>query len=246
MKNIAKTLFALTLLSLFCLNGFAKDLPSANKAFADGDFESAKTQYQDLLKADPNNPYLHYDLGNAYFKLGKLGKATASYYRAYRLLPRNSDIRYNLSLALKRSGQKLVPEGIPDMVHRLYNWFSYSELRGIMCFFIWILAIAFALRLTLLKKNPALDKTISVSLILIAAFGIWTFAKYLTRLKNPVVTIDPSAEIKSGPGMNFLTSATVPEGHILELVDAKDDWAFVVSKEKDVSGWIKNSEVEKI
>lgn len=42
---------------------------------------------------------LYYNMGNAYFKSGKIGSAILYYNKAQRLAPLNSDIDYNLTVA---------------------------------------------------------------------------------------------------------------------------------------------------
>src|ERR1700733_7161037 len=78
----------------------------ADEFYQKGQYEQAIGAYQALLKESPENPYLHYNLANAYLKganNASLGRAIAEYCRAYQLLPRDPDIRYNLEFALGRS-----------------------------------------------------------------------------------------------------------------------------------------------
>jgi len=70
--------------------------PAAAAAYADakasydaGRFDQAASEFEALLAARPDDAAMHYDLGNAYLKAGRLGRASASYQRAFDLDPRD-------------------------------------------------------------------------------------------------------------------------------------------------------------
>jgi uncharacterized protein YraI len=60
------------------------------------------------------------------------------------------------------------------------------------------------------------------------------------------VIASPIAEIRSGPGTNFPDSASVAQGHLVTIQDAKDSWYEVVVKSQGIKGWIEQNAVEKI
>ena len=121
----------LSLLALLCPSASAYDAAQAEKIYGSGDFAQAAEAFAEQVRAQPDNPFAYYNLGNAQYKAGDTGAATASYYRAYLLLPRNADIRHNLQLALQKSGQNIVPPGVPESLHRLYTLFSVNELKAL-------------------------------------------------------------------------------------------------------------------
>ena len=68
----------------------------ANTAYINGDFHAAADTYEELLSRGVSSMKLYYNLGNAYFKDDRIGKAILYYNRALRLAPGNDDIRYCL------------------------------------------------------------------------------------------------------------------------------------------------------
>ncbi len=83
-------------------------LKEGNRLYEEGRFDQAVGWYQTALKAEPNSATIHYNLGNAYFRLGlpgSLGRSIASYYRAFQISPRDGDIRHNYDFALKSAGE---------------------------------------------------------------------------------------------------------------------------------------------
>lgn len=67
-----------------------------NSHYVKGDYLSAIEVYNQALKFVINKD-LYYNLGNAYFKVGKLGKAIIQYRRARLLSPRDGAINHNLN-----------------------------------------------------------------------------------------------------------------------------------------------------
>jgi len=229
----------------FCAAALAQgDRAKADSLYREGKFEQAIPLYAALVQEEPQNPWLHYNLGNGYFKTNRLGRAIVSYQRAYRLLPRDSDIRYNLSLALKRSGQTLTPVGIPDALYTVYNFLSRTELTGLFWIFLWLACLSGAF-IAIAKEPPsALRKLLALSAIIAAVCGGWSLARMGSDYNNPGVAVDGVMEVRGGPGDNFAASATVPEGHIVEIIQTKEDWLEISVRADAVKGWIKKSSVE--
>jgi tetratricopeptide (TPR) repeat protein len=68
----------------------------AGRAYEAEQYEEAVALYEAIAKRRIRAGRVYYNLGNAYFKAGQLGKAILSYERARRLLPRDEDIEANL------------------------------------------------------------------------------------------------------------------------------------------------------
>jgi hypothetical protein len=68
-----------------------------------GQFEQAIARYDSLLAAGVRSANLYFNLGNAHFKAGHLGRAILNYERAHRLEPRDRDIEGNLGFVAKQS-----------------------------------------------------------------------------------------------------------------------------------------------
>ena len=211
-----------------------------------GKFAEAAGGYEEMIKTEPINPWLHYNLGNSNFKLGRTGKAVASYMRAFTLMPRNKDIRHNLDFALKRSGEYLVPKGVPYSFHYICHFFSVKELEGIVWISLWVSLMLAGICLMNTNARDFFLQPLVIFSFLALTFGAWRLMLYATGPGNPGVIIAGTAELRGGPGDNFPASATVPEGRLTEIISSKDDWTEIGIPREGLKGWIKTSQIEKL
>ena len=222
---------------------FAQDpLQSAEALYREGKFSQALNLYEQTLKNHPNDPFVYYNIGNCYFKMGSRGLATANYYRAFKLAPRDPDIRRNLSLIRTACGERLVPTGIPEIVHRAYFSLSLAELTGLLYALFWLCCLSVCVWLLKRKGSKITGALILITLLV---FGWWS-TRQKWENQSLAVIASPVAEVRSGPGTNFPASASITQGHLLSVEDSKDNWYEVVIKSQGLKGWVEKSAVEKI
>lgn len=102
---------------IFCLPSSAilADSPynetwgKANRAYESGDYEEAAHLYQSLANNKPDVAYLYYNLGNAYYKLNRIGPAVLNYERALCLEPGFREAKENLALTTARIPNRILP-----------------------------------------------------------------------------------------------------------------------------------------
>ena len=75
------------------------DFFEANRAYKNDQFQEAVDGCLKLIANGNKNGHIYYNLGNAYYRLGDLGKAILFFERARLLLPREDDLIFNLSHA---------------------------------------------------------------------------------------------------------------------------------------------------
>src|SRR6266513_6228167 len=103
--QIATVASRIILLLCFCVSSFARagDLSvafeQANKLYEQGTFAEAAAGYEKIVAGGRVSPALYFNLGNALFKSGRIGRAIANFRLAEQLAPRDPDIRANLRFA---------------------------------------------------------------------------------------------------------------------------------------------------
>src|SRR5215467_3632580 len=88
----------------------ANAFDAANKLYEQGKFNEAAAAYEQVTNSGQVSTALYFNLGNAFFKAGQIGRAIVAYYQAERLNPRDSDLRANLQFARNQvQGPTLTP-----------------------------------------------------------------------------------------------------------------------------------------
>ena len=239
-----KRLLPLLLIALLVAKAAASEqqLSQAEELYRLGKFSAALGTYEEIVKNHPKDPFLYYNIGNCYFKMGSKGLAAANYYRAFELAPRDEDIRHNLALVLAQSGEKFVPAGVPVVLHRAFFALSLAELKGLVYLLFW--GLCFLVLVGVLRRRWNWYTTLVLFIFLVCAG--WLYTRERLSQEERAVIAAPVAEIRSGPGTNFPASASAAQGHLVVIEDAKDMWYEVILKSKGIKGWIEKNAVEKI
>lgn len=227
----------------------APTLAEANALYESARYAEAAAAYEALLAAAPHSAALHYNLGNARFRTGgpgALGRATASWLRAWRLDPRDGDARANLDYALKRAGESLVPADLPPAVFVLYHLLSRDELAALFWLAFWAACLSGAAALTFAKARSRLRAAALGAAALCAVTGGWWALRASTGFKRPAVVVLQDAEVRSGPGESFPVSFKVPEGRRVELLDENGPWREIGVPREGLKGWVLKSSLEAV
>src|SRR5688500_8608937 len=76
----------------------AELLLQADTAYMTGDYETSQSLYETIIQAGFRDFRVYFNLGNAYYQSGDLGRALLNYRRAQEISPRDTDLRNNLVL----------------------------------------------------------------------------------------------------------------------------------------------------
>ncbi|MBT3393280.1 MAG: SH3 domain-containing protein [Elusimicrobiaceae bacterium] len=234
-----KKLFLFLLVMSFAVSAWSyAGTKEAEDFYRQGNFKKALEFYKiterDASSKNIEDPYVYYNIGNCYFKLDELGYATYYYYKAYKILPRDKDIRENLQLALSLTGIDLVPKGMPTAVHRAFNYFSEKEVEGIFWVFIWLFGITFSIYLLTRSKwfRPLL---IFFGILFIISGSYYGLKHKYQHVELGVVAY--TVNLRSGPSERFAVSYTIPQGYLVKILDTKDDWIEIGVEKKQLKGW---------
>jgi tetratricopeptide (TPR) repeat protein len=83
---------------------------AGNQAYKEKNYQEAAEKFRSILETGIRNGQVEFNLGNAYFRLGQLGRSILHYERAHRLLPRHRDIVQNLKVARKQCEDQMEEE----------------------------------------------------------------------------------------------------------------------------------------
>ncbi|MCS7337702.1 MAG: tetratricopeptide repeat protein [Verrucomicrobiae bacterium] len=215
---------------------------SANRLYEQGKFDDAIAAYEKLLNAGVVSPAVYFNLGNAYFKSGRLGRAIAAYRAAHTLAPRDPDIRANLRFA---RDQVSPPTFSPGRLVELFSTVTLNEWTCAASAAFWTLFLLLAVGEVKpewkLRMRPAIWLVGGAFVALCVCFGLARHAEQVNS--QTVVVVEREAAVRQGPLDAALQAFVVHDGAELKVLDQKDDWLFVAAGQRRL-GWIKRTIVQ--
>ena len=133
----------------------------AADAYGEGDYQGASILYEQIVSEGAADPSVFHNLGNTYYRQGRLGPAIANYERALHLDPGFDAARQNLSQCVRQTERRMEPPKPPEWQQSLLFWhyaLSYrsATVLGVAC---WI-ACWMALALRQLATNRSWAKAL--------------------------------------------------------------------------------------
>lgn len=223
----------------------------AGDLYQAGKYEEAVRLYQQIVDRGIENGAVFYNLGNAYFQLGQLGRAIVNYHRALRYLPRDEDVATNLAYA-----QSLRQDEVerPDTLGWGQRLFGFTE-RLTLNECGYCLSAAYFLCLTFLLVGLfwtadsgrtvvryGLRVSVLAGLYLGTAFAWKSVAQ--ARDARAVVVVKEVA-VRNGPGQHAKVMFRVHDGTEMVLQERRAGWVRVALTPEQ-TGWVRAQEVEAI
>jgi tetratricopeptide (TPR) repeat protein len=223
-------LCCLAALLLACVNPALAQAPAAafdaaNKLYEEGKFSEAAVAYEKLAEGGRVSAALYFNLGNAFFKSGRMGQAIAAYRQAARLTPRDPDVRANLQFARNQT------QGPTLSSTRWQRWLARLNLNewtllAAAPFWLWLLLLALVQWRPALK--PALRNALVGLALAVVVFGACLAAAfYEDHITRTAIVIVPEAVVRHGPLDVSQDAFTVHDGAELRVLDQKDEWLEV-------------------
>jgi len=209
-------------------------------------YREAAEIYATLAAETPNGRVL-YDLGNARFRAGELGRAIAAYRRAERLLPRHRPTRANLAYA-----RELAPGGGPGRkphpaAAAFFFWhyaLSLAETEAVSAAaFLLLLGLLGAMRFV---EGPLRRKLAPAAVAAGALFGVFALSSIGKLSDSPAgegVVVAPEARVRSEPTGRAVDLFTLREGAEVRVRASSGGWTRI-SAGPDRRGWVESREIE--
>lgn len=221
------------------------------------DPEQAKKYYEQAIlsferiidEAGIENAKLYYNLANAYFLNGQLGKAILNYRRAAKLANFN-DIHKNLAFARSQRTDQVVIKTQKRVLHTLFFWhydFATKTKFLLTCIMFGLACIGITILIWFGRSTPVIITTIIFGFLTICFF-ISVVINIGTESNNVCgVIIAKEVTARQGDGQNYPTSFKEPlhEGTEFDLLESRPGW-FCIKLADDNKGWIPEDSAELI
>lgn len=213
---------------------------AANKLYDAGNFPDAAGAYEKLLQSGQASSAIYFNLGNAFFRAGEMGRAIAAYRHAEQLAPRDPDIRANLQFARNQvQGSTLSLPGWQRALGKLNlnEWAWLASAAVWLCF----------LMLTSFQVRPMLKPLLRNYLIVMAvvAVGLCVCLGLVwqqTRFSPSAIVVARDAAVHQGPLDESKVAFTAHDGAELQVIDQKDSW-LEVRTDPQHFGWVNGAQV---
>ena len=217
-----------------------------NRRYQEGDYAGAVELYKRILESGVESGELHYNLGNAWFRLGEVGPAILHYERARRIMPRDGDLRANLELARSLTVDQVTP--LPGFwIFRVARWWVDLLSRPVLLAVVtlaWLTALA-ALIVAISGWGETLlawSRRVAVTAgVVTLVFGLSLVARELeVGRSDEAVIMAEAAAVHSAPADDQeLLIFTVHEGTKVRVERRSDAWAEIVLEDGKV-GWVRS------
>jgi len=209
----------------------------AAKSYEAGDYATAIGVYEQMVGESVAHEALFYNLGNAYYRSGRLGAAVANYERALDLDPGFENARENLEKAVRETQQHLARPLPSDWEQSLLFWHYLvsRETTTRLALLFW-LGFWVALGVRQLRPLRYTRRAASVFAVLALAFGGSAWAK----AHAPALAVaDTDAPVTYGTSETDAVRFDLHPGDRVTVDQRRDGWARVKTASGE-HGWTRD------
>jgi tetratricopeptide (TPR) repeat protein len=215
-----------------------------NASYTQSDFHEAIGSYEEALHHITSAP-VYYNLGNAYFKSGRIGKAIINYRRARFLAPRDPDINHNLDFARNYRVDKTRSSNSPisTLLSAAFQSLSLREAQITATILFVILSIT--LSLYIIKRKAVFGyAALVVGILFIFSFISWQVWVAEKNARNAVITI-PEINALSGPGDEYKHILVLHDGAEVRIREERQNYVLI-QLPGGLGGWVDKESLEEV
>jgi tetratricopeptide (TPR) repeat protein len=222
-----------------------------NKLYLQQNYPEAIKSYEAVLKGGFESGELYFNLGNAYFKSGRLGDAILAYERAHKLMPNDDDVLFNLQYANLRIVDKIEP--VPQLF--IYRWADNLLTLFPRTVQVWLIYSSFLATLGLFgyllfartfgARRLALFFGLLAGAWFVISAVFYGINSYRASTTVYAVVMSDVANIKSAPDKKGGDAFVLHTGVKVQVLDEVNGWKKIRLADGKI-GWIQEQECETI
>ena len=250
-KILISIMFLFTCANLQGLEMKPKDASAlfykANSYYESGEFSKAIDSYNEVLGQGLEGGNLYYNIANAHFKLGDLGRAVLYYEKAKKFIPQDADLKSNLEYSASLieeplgGGQKAQ---VMRFVCGLTEQFAIDSL-AVFVSAAWFLLLSAAILNILYgaRARKALVIPIGALGLVFAAAGASLSARvYEKEFLKPAVVISKEAICAFEPFERSTTYFKMHAGEKVFVLSSNKGWSKI-QRTDGKAGWVRNDAI---
>lgn len=221
-----------------------------NSLYERREYDKAIEEYRKILDEGIESGPLYYNMGNAYFKIGKTGYAILYYKKAARLVPADSDLKSNLSYAKSLTEDSALQPVSPNKFAWLIKIpFKEFTLNGVARILIALYLLIIGLIIGGII-NPVFKRRVTfmfypiLVLFLISLTG-FSVRYYDEEVLTRGIVVAKDAECKYEPIDKSTTYFTLKEGQEVLVLKTRNGWRRIKRLDGKLA-WVKSDAVGEI
>ena len=242
----------LTYSFVFCailVSGQTENFAKGNELYEAGDYQKAIESYGSVIAQGYHSTELYYNLGNAHYRNGEIGKAIWAYESALKIDPDHKDALHNLEFVNAQTVEKL-----DTSRHGFGHWLQGLVFSANVNFWTWlsiVLSVLFSVMAILfIRSQKRSVRNISMISAAIFAFGLVVslvigknHETHLTTRDNGVVIVE-QVKVLVSPLEDADVSYKLGEGAKVNLVSEEKDWVQIDLNGN--KGWVQKKNIWEI
>lgn len=253
---LRRFLFILSLLLISTFSSAAKTnvnemMKQASEYYRKGEYDKAINLYQQLVNSGYEGSSLYYNLGNSYYRVGKLGFAILYYERALKISPSYDDAKHNLAFAYLGTIDRIEP--LPEFI--LFEWwesllaaFTVNGWTYLTYFFFILflsLVVIYFFARTISQQKLILFSGLGMLIVFLLSLSLLIVKVHReSTLRNGIV-LSQSVTVKTSPDEKSTDAFVIHEGLKVNLEDNLDNWVKIRLVDGKV-GWVEKDFVAQI
>jgi tetratricopeptide (TPR) repeat protein len=222
------------------------DFKAANQLYDAGKFSDAVAAYE---KLQPKTANLYFNLGNACFRDGQIGRAILNYERARQLSPRDPDVLANLRFARQKLGVDEV--NTPSSAwQRFLRSVVFSRTPGEWAagevIGLWLVALAIGVGAWTRRARTVMLAATAAGIAWLLATGCaLSYQMVAERTAPKAILLANATEARFAPLLDSTVHFHLTEGTEVSIREDRGGWLFV-ERADGRQGWIKSDGVERV
>jgi tetratricopeptide (TPR) repeat protein len=223
--------------------GEENDFAKADQAYGEGRYEEAAAAYQAVVGSGHWSANVFYNLGNAYYRLGKFGLAIVNYERALALEPHHPEADTNLRLA---RDEARALELRKDLVERYAGYVTVKQWAIAAAAGFWIALFVATHLLFTGRRSIGRIALVALGLVVsaVSVFAIVTLENGPSGRDLAIVT-GQNVVARIATADSAQTVVALPAGSAIKVLSERGDWLYAALP-NDQHGWIPASAVERV
>ncbi|MDR2234224.1 MAG: tetratricopeptide repeat protein [Tannerella sp.] len=246
-----KIMFLFFILISGTLSAQESILKEAETAYTQEDYTKAIESYEEILKTFGGSAEIYYNLGNAYYKAGKVASSILNYERALLINPADKDARFNLEIAKLKKVDRIEPVDdffLTKWFHSVQNLLSVDTWAsvGITCFLLLIgcLILYFFSKWMRLRKIGFYVGIVMLLFVIFSNIFALNQKKAIDSRQGAII-FAPTVTIKSSPDASGTDLFVLHEGTKVFIKSLLGEWYEIEIEDGNV-GWIRQKDLERI